>query len=375
MYSAFLHRLSRQRVLQHILFWLGVTVFFYFVFGRNFDFSQTLLNTIGFMPGHMIFVYSLIYLLIPHLIFKRRMYAAIPVFILILAVSLLYLRIADVYFLNYSGYPHLWMPSNFPRSTSVLFSVGWIAVSIKLVKYWYAEKEMRQKSEKEKLTAELQLLRSQLHPHFLFNTLNNLYSLTLEKSSQAPQAILKLSSLLRYILYESDEPAVPIVKEIEILQDYIGLEQIRYGERLELSTRFTGDMGSKQIAPLLLLPFVENCFKHGVSEELDACWISLHLHVGDERLDLKLINSCLPADGQTAANGLGLQNVQRRLNLLYPGCHSLKIIPEADSFTVSLSISFLGVAGGKGISGPTGVTGQSGPQTNKYYETEMYPGR
>jgi sensor histidine kinase YesM len=367
MNSAFFHRLSRQRVLQHVLFWLGVMVFFYFVFGRNFEPREILLNTIGFLPGHMIFVYSLIYLLIPRFIFKGRVYAAIPVFFLILAVSLLYLRIADVYLLHYSGYQHLWMPGNFPRSTSVLFSVGWIAVSIKLLRYWYVEKEMRQKLEKEKLTAELQLLRSQLHPHFLFNTLNNLYSLTLEKSSQAPQAILKLSSLLRYILYESDEQTVPIAKEIEILRHYIGLEQFRYGERLELSTRFTGDMTDKQVAPLLLLPFVENCFKHGVSEELDACWISIHLHVGEERLDLRLVNSCHPAGDMAAGEhpagkhaataGLGLQNARRRLNLLYPGCHNLKVIPEADTFTVSLSIPF------------TWAT------INRYYETEMYPGR
>ncbi|MDP4147991.1 MAG: histidine kinase [Bacteroidota bacterium] len=373
MYSALLHKLSRRRVLQHILFWLGVTVFFYFVFGRDFEPLEILVNTIGFMPGHMIFVYSLIYVLIPHFIFKRRMYAAIPVFFLIVAVSLLYLRIADVYLLHYSGFPHLWRPGNFPRSISVLFSVGWIAVSIKLLKHWFVEKELQQKLEKEKLTTELLFLRSQLHPHFLFNTLNNLYSLSLEKSSQAPQAILKLSALLRYILYESDEPAVPIAEEIGIIQHYIGLEQLRYGQRLEISTRFTGDMSGKQVAPLLLLPFVENCFKHGVSEQLDVCWISLHLHVSGEALDLKLVNSCHPAGepavasgpGSDSASGLGLQNVRRRLNLLYPGCHSLKMTREADTFTVSLRIP---------LSGVSNAAGESGAPITKYYETEMYPG-
>jgi LytS/YehU family sensor histidine kinase len=255
------------------------------------------------------------------------------------------------------------VPGSFPRSIFALFSVAWIAVSIKLVKYWYIEKDIQQRLEKEKLTVELQLLKSQLHPHFLFNTLNSLYSLTLESSAQAPHAVLQLSALLRYMLYECNEPVADVRKEIEVLQTYIALEKFRFGERLEISTSYTGDIDKQQIAPLLLLPFVENAVKHGTGKELDKCWMSLHLHVEKDMLTFNLINSAgtaNPADG----GGLGLQNVRRRLNLLYPG-HQLKITHAGDTFMVSLT---LGLSGGK----------EAAPfhsLRNDYYETEMPVGR
>ncbi|HMH31947.1 MAG TPA: histidine kinase, partial [Puia sp.] len=201
-YVKFGHDLARQRVLLHLSFWIAVIVFFNFVFRNDRHPLRTLYDTLEFLPGHLLFVYSLIYVLIPHFILKGKIVASVGVLLAIVAASLFCLRLSDVYLTHYSGSGSLWMPRGFPRSIFALFSVGWIAASIKLVKYWYQEKEIQQRLEKEKLTVELQLLKSQLHPHFLFNTLNNLYSLTLESSSFAPQVVLKLSSLLRYILYE-----------------------------------------------------------------------------------------------------------------------------------------------------------------------------
>ena len=337
------HDLSRQRVLLHILFWMAVCVFFYFVF-RNDDHTpwQTLSYNIGFMPGHMLFVYCLIYLLIPHFILKGKLLLAIPVFLCILATAIFYNRLADVYFLHYSGSHHLWRPRGLPRVIFAYFSVGWIAVSIKLVKYWYREKEIQQQLEKEKLRVELQLLKSQLHPHFLFNTLNNLYSLTMERSSAAPHLVLKLSALLRHILYECDGPVVELSKEIELLKNYIELEQSRFGERLDISMSFTGEIRDKTIAPLLLLPFVENSIKHGIHEQTDKSWISLYLHVEADTMTFKLINSREEgAPMRTMLHGgLGLANVKKRLELLYPGRHYLKILSEDDSFMVSLQMQF-----------------------------------
>lgn len=300
----------------------------------------TLFNSLGFLPGHMIFVYSLLYFVLPRYVLKEKITFAILWMLVVLSVSLFYMRLADVYFIHYSGFNHLWLPRNYARSIFAIFSVGWIAVTIKLVKYWYLEKEIQQRLEKEKLIVELQLLKSQLHPHFLFNTLNSLYSLTLEQSQQAPFIVLKLSSLLRYILYECNEPYILLSKEIENIQNYVGLEQSRFRERLDISLSFTGDITNKTIAPLLLLPFVENSIKHGISEQLDKSWINLHLHVEGDKLNFKLINS-RDQQQQTdpPAHGLGLQNVQRRLNLLYPGQqHSLRLTPEEDTYMVSLTI-------------------------------------
>jgi len=337
MYARFINKLSHNRLLMHVLFWTSVTLFFCFVFNRGESPWITMGNSLGFLPGHMIFAYTLNYFLLPRYVLKGKFVSACIGLLGVLAIALFYLRIADVYILHYSGYRRLWVLLNFPRSIFALFSVGWIAVSIKLIKHWYLEKEIQQRLEKEKLIVELQLLKSQLHPHFLFNTLNSLYSLTLEQSQQAPPLVLKLAGLLRYILYECNEPYTPLDKEIENIRNYIELEQSRFRERLDISLSFTGDFAGRTIAPLLLLPFIENSIKHGVSKQLDTSWISLHLHVENDVLTFQLINS-RDEQPQSDPQGLGLRNVQRRLLLLYPGLHTLKLTPEEDNYMVYLTI-------------------------------------
>lgn len=351
MYVKMIDRLSRQRILMHALFWAAVTFFFFHVFRRD-DSLQTVLNNLGFMPGHMFFAYSLNYFIFPRYVLKGRIISAIIGVSIALVIALVYLRLVDIYLLHYSSYGSrwdLWIRHSMARAIVALFSIGWIAVTIKLVKRWNDEKETHQKLEKEKLVVELQLLKSQLHPHFLFNTLNSLYSLTLERSLQAPQTVLKLSALLRYILYECNVPLVPLTKEIESITNYIELEKTRFAQRLDLSLSFTGDIHNKQIAPLLLLPFVENSIKHGISEQLDKSWIHLQLHVEGDTLTFRLINSRDDApspDRHTGippqTHGLGLQNVQRRLNLLYPGQHTLKLTSEEDTYQVTLTLKLAG---------------------------------
>ena len=350
MYINFLRRMIRRRLLMHLLFWLAVTVYCFFVFRNGRPIGRTLEINLGFLPGHMIFAYSLNYFLFPRYVLKGKFFSAFIGLVVILAISLYYLRFADVYITHYSGNTTMWGRYNYPRAVLALFSIGWIAVSIRLVKKWYLEKEIQHRLEKEKLTVELQLLRSQLHPHFLFNTLNSLYAMTLERSAEAPEAVLQLSSLLRYILYECNDPLVPLCQEIKSLQDYIALEKMRFGDRLEVSLSFTGDLRDRTIAPLLFLPFVENSIKHGISESPGTNWISLHLHVEGPTLSFKLINSrhpetpAPPPNGRAGSNGpavsgLGLQNVRRRLDLLYPNRHNLLLVPEEDTFLVALTLT------------------------------------
>lgn len=339
MYITFLKRLSRQRVLLHIFFWLAVLLFFNFVFRWQNSRLEVLGVSLGFLPGHLLFAYSLNYFLFPRYVLKGRILASIIGLFGILVIALFYMRVADVYILHYSGRDVLWFPPNFPRATYALFSVGWIAVTIKLVKQWYQEKEVKQQLEKEKLKVELQLLRSQLHPHFLFNTLNSIYAFSLEKSDQTPQMVLKLSSLLRYILYECNAPVIPLTTEIDIIRNYLHLEGMRFGNRLETSLQFTGNWKDKTIAPLLLFPFVENSIKHGISKQPGTGWLSLHLHVAGDTLQFKLING--RDDREHAApnaGGLGLSNVRKRLELLYPGTHELKCVADEDDYQVTLTI-------------------------------------
>jgi len=361
MYITWINRLFRQRVLLHVLFWTGVLIFFNFVFRNDRRPLDVLVTSLGFLPGHIIFVYTLNYFLFPRYVLKGNLTASIAGFILTLTLALFYLRLADVYLLHYSGRTRLWVPENFPHSIYALFSIGWIAVTIRLVRQGYQAKEQQQQLEKEKLLVELQLLKSQLHPHFLFNTLNSLYAFSMEKSDKAPLIVLKLSSLLRYILYECNAPLIPLHTEIGIIKNYLHLERMRFGDRLDCSLQFTGDWKEFTIAPLLLLPFVENSIKHGTSQQPDGGWLSLNLHVENGTLHFQLINS---RDNHAAANGitggLGLGNVKKRLELLYPNAHTLKYAADEDTWQVTLTIRL-----------SANATPAPQAQTPMMYETEM----
>ncbi|HSF44542.1 MAG TPA: histidine kinase, partial [Chitinophagaceae bacterium] len=176
-----------------------------------------------------------------------------------------------------------------------------------------------------------------VHPHFLFNTLNNIYSFSLERSPKTPQLILKLSSILSYMLYDCRASLVPLDKEIEIMKNYIDLEKERYGNRIEISQQITGDINSRKIAPLLMMPFLENAFKHGTSEDLEKPWLSIDIEVRQNTLWCKIVNSKsdFPKQG---TKGIGIENVKKRLALLYPGTHELVMQDEGDFYAVALSL-------------------------------------
>jgi len=195
--------------------------------------------------------------------------------------------------------------------------------------------------EQQSAVAELKLLKAQLHPHFLFNTLNNLYSHILEYSPKSPEIVLQLSTLLRFMIYESNIPKIPLAKEMELLQNYISLEQLRYGDRLDVSVNVSGEIEKYQIAPLLLLPFLENAFKHGTSKQIDQCWISLDLSMEGDMLCFKLINSIDPHSKEDLTNnkGIGLFNVIRRLQLLYKDKYQFDTVRLEEVFVVNLTLT------------------------------------
>ncbi len=199
-------------------------------------------------------------------------------------------------------------------------------------------------AEKEKVTAELQLLKAQVHPHFLFNTLNNIYSFSLENSPKTPGLILKLSSLLSYMLYDCKTEEVLLEKEIEIMKNYIDLEKERYGNRIEISWSAEGDIKDKRIAPLLMLPFLENAFKHGTSEQVEKPWLSVDISVKYDTLKCKIVNSkneYVPYRN----NGIGIHNVKKRLEFMYPDKHELKMSDEGNFFVISLLVKLVKYTG------------------------------
>jgi LytS/YehU family sensor histidine kinase len=222
-----------------------------------------------------------------------------------------------------------------PGSLLKMSTTAGITCMIVLFKYWVKKQHEWVQAEKERAIAELQLLKAQVHPHFLFNTLNNIYSFSLENSKKTPGLILKLSSLLSYMLYDCKAEEVSLEKELEVMKNYIDLEKERYGDNIDISLNIEGDIKNKQIAPLLLLPFLENAFKHGTSEQLEKPWLSMDLTIKQNTLKCKIANSkneIVPF----SEKGIGIQNVKKRLAFLYPDKHELKINDEGDFFVVSI---------------------------------------
>jgi LytS/YehU family sensor histidine kinase len=223
--------------------------------------------------------------------------------------------------------------------------IVFLAIAIKQIKRTFFIQQEKNELEKTKLTtelklreAELQLLKAQIHPHFLFNTLNNLYGLTLEKSEEAPQLVLRLSEMLDYILYRCNEKRVLLSEEIKNLKNYIEIEKVRYSKNLELKLNFPKETGKNKIAPLILLPFIENAFKHGASNFAGEATIVFSIVLNNNQLEISLKNSKNEKNHKNShsSSGIGLNNVKKRLEFLYPEKHILKIEDEADTFSVNL---------------------------------------
>lgn len=203
-----------------------------------------------------------------------------------------------------------------------------------------AEQERIHQLEKEKLTAELKFLKAQLNPHFLFNTLNNLYSFVVNGSPKAPDMILGLSGILDYVLYRSQQPSVSLSEEIVAIENFINLEKIRYGDRLQVDYHTAGNRAI-QVSPLLLLSLVENAFKHGASGDIDAPKITIDIQEKNDAIICKVWNTKSSHQGElndAYKEGIGLSNIKRQLNLVYPHNHELKIADKANSYTILLTI-------------------------------------
>jgi len=193
--------------------------------------------------------------------------------------------------------------------------------------------------EAKQASAELNLLKSQVNPHFLFNTLNSIYSLILSKSDIAADAVMKLSDLMRYLLDSSTKRKVLVKHEFEFLQNYVDLETIRSGKKVSVESSFEGDISGKIISPLLLIPFIENCFKHGISAISADNHINISVYVDNNILTLKTENKLLlERKDNIKKSGTGIENVIKRLQLLYPDKHELTINREDNIYKLDLSI-------------------------------------
>jgi two-component system, LytTR family, sensor kinase len=229
------------------------------------------------------------------------------------------------------------------RMLSAFLDIGFaatLAVAMKLLRTYWVGREREKGLVKEKLEAELKFLRNQTNPHFLFNTLNNIYALARKKSEHTPDVVLKLSKLLRFMLYESRNDRISLADEIRMIEDYLELEKIRYNERLTIELEKNIDEPSQDIAPLLLLPFIENAFKHGASETRFDSYIRIDIRLEKGVLHFFIENTKDDTGETGVAENIGLSNVRRQLELMYDE-HTLQVENKKDRFIVHLTVNLM----------------------------------
>jgi sensor histidine kinase YesM len=310
--------------------------------------SLVLLKSFLLVSFHMLFCYAIIYILSVFQI-KRNFWILIPGILLVgcLMIPVGYFLYSVVFpFIDKLFDLHLARPDKhiiwrgIDAGLTNAIKVSLIAVAITLLKRWWVRQKEKEQLEREKINAEVQLLKSQIHPAFLFNTLNNITAEARMASPKAPEMLIKLSDLLSYMLYECDAPKVKLEREITMLREYIALEKITQGERLELTFQVNGDLNGQMISPLILLPFIDNSFSYCNHELAEQVWVNLDITVENNNLSLKIING-IPAgiDEDTSINDESMFNIQKRLNLLYPGRHELKINAEQELLMIHLNLT------------------------------------
>lgn len=340
----------------YVLYWSAYVLLFSLIQGfAARDFLTAFYNELFGIIPKIVFVSIIVEWLMDKLLFKKTIAAFIGIYILLLFLFAFIQRVIDNYIIleyvltNWIKEPLLNAPPFLYNVIKLQFVIT-IPFSIKLFYYWTKEQNRVQIIQSEKMQAELQSLRNQFHPHFMFNVLNSLYAKVLSKSDDAADMVLNISSLLRFSVYEVNDKAVSLEKEINYLSNYISLQQIRFDKRLQLSFSITGIIENKFVEPFLMLPFIENSFKYCMNDELADGWITIFISIKEDWLTLKIENS-LPQkinidehQSFSANKGLGLINVKRRLELLYPDNHILKISEADSSFFVSLKVKLYAAA-------------------------------
>jgi sensor histidine kinase YesM len=352
-FSTFFSSLGGRLLLQ-LLFWIGVALFLTQFFGHfTADYRYTFLFVSLLMPVAVGTTYLINWVLVPRYLLEHRYGRFISYFIFTLIISVwaellvmfwAFAALADYRYSNMNP-----LTGDIFLLVAGLYLVVFLSTSLNLLRHWYQSQQRISSLRSQQLEAELklreaelQLLRGQLHPHFLFNTLNNLYGLALEHSADMPDAILRLSSLLDVLLYRSHHSQVELGTELKLIEDYLALEKLRFEERLSVHWQLQGDPSAHTIAPFLLFPFVENAVKHGFSGNIAALRLEICLILEENTLLFTVINSLgdpLPAEkGEKGSGGIGLSNVKKRLALLYPQQHQLELIASDTYFTARLRL-------------------------------------
>lgn len=329
----------------HFIFWISYFLLNVIRWGSYYqDYWYSFKSNIVTVTLGMLLAYFHVYFLLPKLLFRKKIISYILFFLFGLVVFYVIRTELIFIFINDNVWPESQTPQRAYAFNHILvvfligiYDVG-LATTIKLTTDWIFDKKRIENLQENQLKTELQFLKAQIQPHFFFNTLNNLYALTLEKSKQAPEVVLKLSEIMEYILYDAKEPRIRLLSEINYIQNYIDLEKLRYGDKVSVQINIQGDIETQSVPPLLFLTFIENCFKHGTVEN-NKLNILIEFEVTHNNvLRFSVINNYNSFTENKKNHGIGNQNVLRRLELLYKDKFSLDIKTEKQSYIVELLI-------------------------------------
>jgi two-component system LytT family sensor kinase len=341
-----IYKILNLRPVYHGLFWL--VLFMVMVaagYNKDVDLSLAItLDLIG-MFFYAVLVYFNLFYLIPNYLAQRAF-----LYFGLVIVSAALITPIEVFVL-YVWFSKMPVFRNLLINSQLDFFIGNVLVTLlsttcRVIMDWWRYQNEKQVLLTQTIQSELRFLKSQINPHFLFNTLNNLYALTLKKSDQAPEIVLKLSEIMRYMLYECNERRVLLTKEIQYIHNYLDLERLRQPKEADISFVTEGHISEQMVAPLLFVPFLENSFKHGLNHQLrGGGFVRLKLSVSGDNLEFCIENSKamenLPRQNHPRSGGIGLVNVQQRLEILYPDCHELEFQDEPNRFVVTLRLRLL----------------------------------
>ncbi|MDB4162543.1 histidine kinase [Saprospiraceae bacterium] len=334
----------RKESATHIIFWSILFLLFTVVEGSKGNMLLTIKKEIINIGFFALIVYLNIVYIFPKYVENKNLFGHL-LNLFVIALLITPIKTLIIFFLH----------NNDPQAQATLlknqiyiffstFLVGLSSSIYSIFREWLRSQREKQELQKQTLTSELRFLKSQINPHFLFNTLNNLYALTLKKSDLAPEIVLKLSEMMRYMLYECNERRVPLSKEVNYLKNYLELEKLRQGKNIKTNLIVQGEIGSQMIAPLMFIPFVENSFKHGISDSISEGYVNIEILISDQDLQINIVNSKitrLSPSNKIKSGGIGLVNIRRRLNLIYPEEYILDIQDSPNEYRVELGLTLV----------------------------------
>ena len=333
-----------HRWFYHLIFWLFFLLLLTLIetYNQKHTFLYALSNELINVFFYAIVVYFNLKYLIPNYLTKNK-FLTYGGLLILSAVVITPLKVIVFYF-KYGNDPDA--QNGLIENLNWYFIFTFVIVSastlVNIVKDWVQQVTEKQQLQTQTMQSELRFLKSQINPHFLFNTLNNLYALTLKKSDKAPEIVIKLSEMMRYMLYECNEKRVLLSKEVNYIYNYLDLEKLRQGKNVAITFETDGEISEQTIAPLMFIPFLENSFKHGLSNQISQGFVNIRLSVEQKKVYFYIENSKaekLPLkDKNRPSGGIGLVNVHRRLNLLYPDKYELNIDDTPTTYAVNLYI-------------------------------------